>query len=343
MFATNIIAVEDCPNRRATCQDCALAIVTSHPRVRTPQRKYYHLNCYKPTYPVTILPSSDVTSTLHSAENQSAFSQWTEKWNEQFRPRGITSLPIQTVPTFIPISRAHIEIFKFLTCKEVCLLVGLTCKAWKVQGWSQELWVDFLARDFPCEVRASGVSAREGYIRLRAQTCLACSKTPPNGQLRVICPVSQRPICSNCFQKPGSSVFKINEYATLMGVSKDYMREAEVPVYAYNNKHWVFSHLADSKIHQFRVKRRAEMLESLTKMPNFFKSKDLQKVESLNPSRAKYIGVILRHKFKGEEDLIDLLQFIFSASEKKGMSLTALVKRNRRRRLREVKGGKGTV
>jgi len=85
------------------------------------------------------------------------------------------------------------------------------------------------------------------------------------------------------------------------------------------------------------------MLESLTKMPNFFKSKDLQKVESLNPSRAKYIGVILRHKFKGEEDLIDLLQFIFSASEKKGMSLTALVKRNRRRRLREVKGGKGTV
>lgn len=202
--------------------------------------------------------------------------------------------------------------------------------------------MDLLSRDFPCEVRDFTVSAREGYMRLRVQTCLACSKTPQNGAIRVICPISQRPICSICFQKPGSSVFKINEYASLMGVSKDYMREAGVPVYAYNCTNWVFSHLADSQIHQFRVQRRAAMLETLSKVPHFFESKDLQKVGSLNPSRAKYIGVILRHKFKGEEDLIDLLQFVFSASERKGLSLNALVKRNRRRRLREARNKQET-
>jgi hypothetical protein len=125
-----------------------------------------------------------------------------------------------------------------------------------------------------------------------------------------------------------------------MGVSMDYMREAEVPVYAYNCTNWVFSHLADTKISQYRVKRRSKMLENLAKMPNFFESKDLQKIATLNPSRAKYIGVVLRRKFKGEEDLIDLLQFVFSASERRGMNVCALVKRNRRRRLREMKRAK---
>lgn len=200
--------------------------------------------------------------------------------------------------------------------------------------------MDYLARDYPCEIRDLSVSVREGYMRMRAQTCLACSKIPPNGQIRIICPISQRPICSICYQKPGSSVFKIREYATLMGVSMDYMREAEVPVYAYNCTNWVFSHLADPKISQYRVKRRSKMLENLAKMPNFFESKDLQKIANLNPSRAKYIGVVLRRKFKGEEDLIDLLQFVFSASERRGMNVCALVKRNRRRRLREMKRAK---
>ena len=120
----------------------------------------------------------------------------------------------------------------------------------------------------------------------------------------------------------------------------DYMREAEVPVYAYNCSNWVFPHLADVKISQYRVKRRAEMLENLAKVPNFFERKDLQKIESLNPSRAKYIGVVLRRKFKGEEDLIDLLQYVFSASQRRGINMCALVKRNRRRRLREMRRAK---
>lgn len=341
MFATNIIAMEDCTNRKATCQECTHPILPTHPRVRAAQRKYCHLNCYKPKYPVTILPESDVTNSLHSPENQALFSSWIHQWNVQFSPRDMSSLPSQTVPSTSPINRLYLEIFKFLTHHEICLLAGRTCKEWLMYTWNQELWVDLIARDFQDERRDFEVSAREGYMRLRAETCLACCKRPQEGQIRVVCPLSQRPICSSCFQKPGSSVFKVHEYAKLMGISQDYMREACVPVYSYNSSHWVFSHQADLKIQQYRLKRRSEMLETLTQIPNFFTEKDLEKIKTLNPSRAKYIGVFLKHKFREEEDLIDLLQFIFASCDRKGLNFSTLLKRNRRRKIATMRMKKG--
>lgn len=67
---------------------------------------------------------------------------------------------------------------------------------------------------------------------------------------------------------------------------------------------------------------------------HMFATEDLQKIMGLNLARAKYIGVVLKHKFEGEEDLIDLLNFIYSSSEGRGLSFDSLLKRNRRRRLK---------
>ena len=119
-----------------------------------------------------------------------------------------------------------------------------------------------------------------------------------------------------------------------MGISHDYMRDSGVSVYAYNGKHWVFSHQADAVINAYRLRRRSAMLQMISEVENDFAVKDVQKIKSLNLNRAKYIGVVLKHRFEGEEDLIDMLQYVYAASEARGLTIDKLIKRNRRRRLR---------
>lgn len=115
------------------------------------------------------------------------------------------------------------------------------------------------------------------------------------------------------------------------------MRDSGVSVYSYNRKYWVFSHQADAAINAYRLRRRSEMLNVLDAVENDFAVKDVQKIKNLNLARAKYIGIVLKHKFEGEEDLIDLLQYVYAASEGRGLSMEKLIQRSRRRRVRRAR------
>lgn len=327
MHSGRLISVEDCPNTRSTCKDCSLPIAFQAPRVKTETRRYSHLGCYRPRLPATIDLTQDVLNQLQKPQNQEVFQEWVAKWNSQFLP--FSSWNVGKSPQSNRFSRGHIEIFKFLSHTEICGLVGLTCHLWYELAWSEELWISLAHRDFPLEAIPPTLPAKEGYMQLYTHTCLACRRLPQ--QIKVICPVSKRPICSTCFQKPSSSVFQVNEYVSLLGISQDYLHEASIPVYAYNDKNWVFSHQADELLIDHRAKRRAELLEQLNNFPHRFNDRDLQKIRLLNLKRAKYIGVVLKHKFEGEEDLIDLLTFIYNSGEGKGMTLEKLLKRNKRR------------
>lgn len=327
MHSGRLISIEDCPNARSTCKDCNLPIAPLSPRVKTESRRYCHLSCYRPRFPVTIDLAQDVVNRLQQPQNSLIFEEWVAKWNSQFQP--ITTWKVGQPPQTPHFSRGYIEVFKFLTHNEVCRLVGLTCREWRELAWSEELWLSLARRDFPLEVISAGCTCREGYMRLYTQACLACCRLPQ--QIKVICPVTKRPICASCFQKPGSSVFQVTEYASLLGISQDYMREASIPVYAYNQKNWVFSHQADQLLIDHRAQRRSELLQQLANFQHRFSERDLQKIRLLNLGRAKYIGVVLKHKFEGEEDLIDLLNFIYNSWDGKGMTLGKLIKRNKRR------------
>lgn len=327
MYSGRLISIEDCPNARSTCKDCNTPITMLSPRVRTESRRYCHLSCYRPRFPVTIDLTQDVINRLQQPQNQIIFEEWVSKWNSQFKP--VSTWKVGDPPQIIHFSRGYIEVFKFLTHKDICVLVGLTCRVWRELGWSEELWTFMTRRDFPLEAIPSTPNAREGYMKLYTQACLACCRLPQ--QIKVICPVSKRPICASCFQKPGSSVFQVTEYASLLGISQDYMREASIPVYAYNQKNWVFSHQADQLLIDHRANRRSQLFQQLANFQHLFSDRDLQKIRMLNLSRAKYIGVVLKHKFEGEEDLIDLLNYIYNSWDGKGMTLEKLIKRNKRR------------
>ena len=332
MFPANVLAVEDCPNGRSTCQECGKGILPAEARVRAEKRGYCHLACYRPRCPVTITPS-DIINKLQRPHNQSSFTHWLSQWNAQFQPLSSSLLPRNSPPSTSSFSRLHIEVFKFLSHSDLCLTVELVAKEWRALAWSEELWRTLAERDYPEEQVNAGKTARDAYIHLYAETCLACNRVPRKG-VRVICPITKRPICTLCYQKPGSSIFPMREYAALLGVNQEYIREAAVPVYSYNSNHWVFSHQADQRVTSYRSQRRLALLKRLESANHLFALEDLQKIMCLNLSRAKYIGVVLRHKFEGEEDLIDLLNFIYSSSESKGLSFETLLKRNRRRRLK---------
>lgn len=339
MYTTNNISVEDCPNARSICKNCNKPIFPHSPRVRTDLKRYCHLNCYRPKHPVTILPANDVVNKLQCPQNLHTFEEWVNKWNSQFHPVEIDTIKLGQGPTSPAFNRAHIEAFKFLTYSEVCLLVGLTCRVWRDFAWSAELWRCLAERDYPASAAQipQYTNPREAYVILYTQACLSCRRLPKKDEIRVLCPTTKRPICSTCFQKPGSCVFQASEYASLLGISPQYMREASVPVYSYNAKNWVYTHQADMSIVEHRVKRRQALLTDLAGATHSFGQEDLQKIKSLNLARAKYIGVVLKHKFEGEEDLIDLLNYIYAAGEGRGLTVDKLVKRNRRRRARQIR------
>lgn len=332
MYPANVLSIEDCPNGRSTCQECGLCIVPAEARVRAEKRGYCHLACYRPRCPVTIT-SADIVNKLQRPLNQSSLSAWLYQWNSQFLSLSMVLLPCSSPQSARSFSRLHVEVFKFLSHSDLCLSVELVCKQWRGWAWAKELWRVLAERDFPEERASSLYNAREAYIRLYAETCLACSRIPRQG-IRVICPITKRPICTSCYQSPGSSVFPMREYASLLGVHEDYIREAAVPLYAYNANQWVFSHQADIRVTAYRSQRRLALLKRLEGTNHLFTLEDLNKIMYLNLARAKYIGVVLKHKFEGEEDLIDLLSFIYSSSDSQGITFDSLLKRNRRRRLK---------
>lgn len=331
MFPANVIAVEDCPNGRSTCQECGKGILPAEARVSAEKRGYFHLACYRPRWPVTITPF-DIINKLQRPRNRSSFLHWLSQWNAQFQVP-VSLLPHNSPPSTSSCSRLHIEVFKYLSHSDLCLTVELVSKQWRAYTCSEELWRTLAERDYPEEHANAGETARDAYIHLYAETCLACNRVPRRG-VRVICPITKRPICTLCYQKPGSSIFSIREYAILLGVTQEYIREAAVPVYSYNANQWVFSHQADQRVTAYRSQRRLALLKRLESAKHLFALEDLQKIMCLNLTRAKYIGVMLRYKFEGEEDLIDLLNFIYSSSDSRGLSFESLIKRNRRRRLK---------
>lgn len=318
-FPTYQLTVAETGASVSHCSHCRLPILEKELRVSAFSGSPVHLLCFRPKYPVAVLPQHEVRLEVSGESQLQQWKDWLGHWNSRYAPLSLASITeISRRRVYIPanFSRPLAEALKFLEGAEVCT-VAAACRLWYGVAWSGDVWASLGNRDFPYVQRA--IANREDYIVAHFRACLSCSRFPPDEDVKALCPRTRRVICRHCFQLPECTVFQVHEYQDLMGVSKDYLSAAGVPVRDFNGSFWIFAHEADNILTAYRERRRRELLSALL-AKSLYKAEDLDALARWNFSKGRYLGAVL--KAKRDSGLMALLRCIYCETNSNSSLLT---------------------
>lgn len=148
---------------------------------------YFHIDCFEPKFSIPVRLDSITSSSL---------KQKMEKFNTQFIPPNISKLTEShfTLKTQPKVSRAWIEILKFLSVKDL-LKIGEVSKSLYMHSRMAEIW--FNITKVP---GSTGKDIIKNYVSDKFGRCVDCRSEND----LVFCIVLRRPFCSKCYK----NVFK---------------------------------------------------------------------------------------------------------------------------------------
>ena len=243
-------------------------------------------------------------------EIQEEVEEWVNDWNKQFdlspaSVKSFTEKRIKTGPSHR--KRILLEAFKYLDAISLVKLVTGVSKEWYHVSWEEELW-QVLTRTYFPTWRGKQASRTE-FITVWMTCCAHCEKELINPKRHMVCPVTFRPKCLNCFQDAKNRPMRLNWAKNQYYLSKSMIKSLKIPIFTYDNEESIYLYQAADKIIARRREFISEVLELINKEPvqlfpqDFLDSLlNLSDEKMLNPSRLGYYTFR-----KGPKELIDFI------------------------------------
>ena len=252
------------------CQTCTLQIKQNDIRIVQSRSMraslYYHVHCYTPVVKQYIR-KQDLRIKLTGADLQ-VFEDWLESWNKNYfcldyKPRSYETIVQSFFPKVNKSTRSLLEIFKFLSLKDILTSVIYVNKEFYSVVWKNELWQFLICRDFGmmeiCE------SPKMFYVSNYGRLCGDCFKVFEVDYL-IRCPVLKKNLCFTCFRQSKYRVLNQKKIKERFGID---MNKLDIEP-ATTNRHTKVGYLGMIKasVKRFRNKQKEELLKMINNVDN---------------------------------------------------------------------------
>jgi len=228
---------------------------------------YFHLRCYRPLEQCPVLFETDVE--LKGVEHEKDVERvkaWVSKWNQRFTideskvPTQYLAQAVQTSST--PLRRLLLEVFQYLSTKEVELLVGLTCKAWFHESRDSEYWKTRFMQEFQPETTEAASCYRAKFIANYKGSCWSCKQVLSLEEIELKCPLHKRPLCKACSQdKPECWVVSLHSFVHSRSIHPSLPAYLDIRTFMQKRTKKCYYLDMVGKLTQYAEKRRVLLLD----------------------------------------------------------------------------------
>ena len=202
-----------------------------------------------------------------SEEQREDLRQWVQAWNQQYVstvetvPAQYLAQAVQTSST--PLRRLLLEVFQYLSTKEVELLVGLTCKAWFHVSRDSEYWKTRFMQEFQPETTEALGCFRAQFLICHRGSCWHCKEFLSLDSIELMCPLHRRPLCKACKDEPVCSLMDVERYILLHDISPSLPKYLEIPTFKLEGVKRAYKEIAIDRFTVYASRRREKLVNCL--------------------------------------------------------------------------------
>jgi len=228
---------------------------------------YYHLSCYEPTDRQIIDPKQQIKLERYDENDARTMQQWVSQWNCQFLMT-VDTLPVQfkskaVQSTQSSYRRVLLATFEYLDSREVEGSAALVCKNWFHTTRDNELWKTRYQAAAPFAGTHEGETYRTLLIVQLLSTCWVCHDYVPLEDIKLRCPLHQRPLCVRCSLRKAGKFLPVKDYCKPWNISPDLATCLDFPQFPYNETQCAYLSDLISAVVSYAEQRRCVLIEAL--------------------------------------------------------------------------------
>ena len=293
------------------CSTCSLPFSPGQLRIQS-RSKHYHLPCFTPELHMRIEPQ--FIRKQVQGDDWTRFELWLTHYNSQFLTVSVKEIDSWTVSISGKFERKRhlLEVFKYLPIHEIAWKIPLVSKSWRAHSLDPEIWSHLLSHSYPLSHTNTKSASRSTYLYHHFLSCYGCAcLLSPSSEVLVKHPVTSQPLCKTCFPKQFYNPALVSSFCEFLGVSKDYLKAANVRIFPIDSKYCVMPFEAKPKIIEYRRKRLQKISDrggfpvSIKKywgsvdLEGCYKKKDVEKLIANAPNPT--VSAQLRYLFYSVE------------------------------------------
>ena len=228
----------------------------------------FHLRCFHLNQTRPLLIDTDVE--LRGVEKEQDVERvkaWVRKWNQRFTideskvPTQYLAKAVQTSST--PLRRLLLEVFQYLSMREVEMLVGLTCKAWFHVSRDSEYWKTRYLLEFQPATTEIDVCYRAKFIAGRMSSCWHCNRFLSLSKIELMCPIRKRPLCIACISTPECRLIPLRYYVSSRNLQTSLPKYLHFSIFLYNGAKTCYLSDANQLMMPYAKRRKALLMHTL--------------------------------------------------------------------------------
>jgi len=194
--------------------------------------------------------------------------KWVSKWNQRFVVDP-NKVPVQCLVGTVevastPLRRLLLEVFQYLSVKEIELQVGFACKQWFQVSRDAEYWKSRFIHNFQPATTDTVTCYRGKFIALHKGCCWSCKKFLQLDQIEMMCPLRNLPLCTDCSENNKECwVISLHSFVRHRYLHPSLPAYLNIQTFVYKNAMSCYYKDMAGKLRRYAERRRTLLLDTI--------------------------------------------------------------------------------